>query len=277
MPFVDGPDCRLWVEVLGEGEPVTVFAHGITSSTDELRPLAARAPGTRVLFDFRGHGHSECPPEDAGYGVDGMRRDLDRIADTFGATQAFGISMGTSALLAIVAGNPDRFRRLALFLPVPGDMPSHVPIPQSDPVELPSFADLLECHPLEHVAQLAVSAPEFQPLLQARPYWRELVRARILRMNGTGIPRALRAYAGKTRVIEPDALRKVTAPVLIMGHEGDPIHRASEARSLAGLLPRARLVIWPEPLAMYDDLDSFVRLIGEFLHSSDTGPDGAQS
>ena len=65
--MIDGPDCSLWVETEGSGQPVTVFAHGVTSSVAELQPLAARAPGTRVLFDFRGHGRSESPPEAAGY------------------------------------------------------------------------------------------------------------------------------------------------------------------------------------------------------------------
>src|SRR5437763_14276987 len=93
VPMIDGPDCGLWVEVVGSGDPVTVFAHGVTSSIAELEPLAARAPGTRVLFDFRGHGRSESPPEEAGYDHAAMPRDLKHVADPYDATQRCGISM----------------------------------------------------------------------------------------------------------------------------------------------------------------------------------------
>jgi len=52
---------------------------------------------------------------------------------------------------------------------------------------------------------------------------------------------------------------------LILSHEDDPIHDAKIARRLAELLPNATVRIWPEPLSMYDDLDSFATLIGTFL------------
>jgi 3-oxoadipate enol-lactonase len=261
VPIIEGPDCGLWVEVLGEGEPVTVFAHGVTSSTAELAPLAAHAPGTRVLFDFRGHGMSESPPERAGYDHEAMSRDLELVAGRYDATQAFGISMGAGAIMSVLERTPDRFERLVFFLPASIDA-----VNRGSPYAFPAMAHLLETYSLEEVVRRTIDASGQAPLFARRPYWRELWRARIMRMNSTGVPRALRAYvSGTYPVRDAEALRRVEAPVLILGHEGDPIHDADVARRLAELFPNARLHLWPEPLEMYDDVEAFAAEIGAFL------------
>ena len=263
--MIDGPDCGLWVKVEGSGEPVTLFAHGVTSSIAELEPLAARAPGTRVLFDFRGHGRSESPDESAGYDHAAMRRDLELVTKRYEATQAFGISMGAGAILGLLEDEPDRFRRLAFFIPASLDGPN-----EGSPTVFPALAHLLETYPLDEVVARTIDAPAQSLLFEKRPYWRALWRQRILRMNRDGVPRALRAYvSGTFPVRNADALRRVDAPALILAHESDPIHDAAVARRLASLLPNATLRVWPEPLAMYDDLGSFAALIGAFLSGSD--------
>jgi pimeloyl-ACP methyl ester carboxylesterase len=92
-----------------------------------------------------------------------------------------------------------------------------------------------------------------------------------MRMNRTGVPRALRAYvSGSYPVGDAEALRRVRAPALILAHENDPIHDADVARRLAGLLPNATLRVWPEPLSMYDDVDAFATEIGDFLSGTTT-------
>ncbi|MGH2726869.1 MAG: alpha/beta fold hydrolase, partial [Actinomycetota bacterium] len=249
MPLVDGPDCRLWVEVLGEGKPVTVVAHGITSSSEEISYFAHHAAGTRVLFDFRGHGRSESPPAEVGYDYPAMRRDLEFVADHYRAERAFGVSMGAGAILNLLCDQPHRFERIALFIPARLDEAT-----QEAKDRYPPLAHLLETLPLEEVANLAVAAPESQPLFEMRPQWKTLIRARVMRMNASGIPRALRASIdGGRPVTDTTALSRVTTPVLILAHEGDPIHPAAVARRLAELLPNAELRMWPEPLAMLDD------------------------
>jgi pimeloyl-ACP methyl ester carboxylesterase len=264
--MIDGPDCGLWVETTGSGEPVTVFAHGVTSSIAELEPLAARASGMRVLFDFRGHGRSESPPEEAGYDHKSMRKDLEHVADRFEATQSFGTSMGAGAIMSLVEDHPDRFERLVFFIPASIDAPN-----EASPATYPAFAHMLETYPLEEVVARTVDAPAQAPLFASRPYWRALWGERIMRMNRTGVPRALRAYvSGSYPVGDAEALRRVRAPALILAHENDPIHDADVARRLAGLLPNATLRVWPEPLSMYDDVDAFATEIGDFLSGATT-------
>ena len=264
VPLIDGPDCRLWVDVTGDGDPVTLVAHGITSSSEEIAPFVWQTPGTRILFDFRGHGRSESPPEASGYDTAAMRKDLEFVADTYGATQVLGVSMGSSATLNLLADDPDRFARLLFFIPSRIDKNTEVAKDR-----YPALANMLETMPLEEVADAIVNAPESQPLINMRPQWKELMRARVLRMNGTGIPRALRAFAdGLPPCPDATVLKRVHAPALILAHEDDPIHPSAVARQLADLLPNAEVRIWPAPLAMLDDFAAFTKTIAAFLGGS---------
>jgi pimeloyl-ACP methyl ester carboxylesterase len=258
--LVDGPDCLLNVEIIGTGTPVTVIAHGITSSIEEIRYLAARTSGTRVLFDFRGHGHSESPEPDRGFGHQAMRRDLEQVAARFGATRAVGVSMGAGAILSMLEDDPSRFDRVVLLIPARLDSSNGT----TD--TYPALADALQTQPLAEVAASSLNAAEYQPLFEARPQWRHLVEQRILRMNATGIPAALRVYANEGGPVgDIERLRKVEAPVLILAHEGDGVHHIDVARRLAGLLPNATLRTWPEPLAMFDDPIALSEIVGKFL------------
>ena len=88
MPYVALDDARLHVEVDGEGEPVTVLAHGLTNTCRELARITPLVPGTKVRFCFRGHGHSTSPA--TGYRYADFARDLDAVATEYGATRAVG-------------------------------------------------------------------------------------------------------------------------------------------------------------------------------------------
>jgi 3-oxoadipate enol-lactonase len=128
------PGPHLHVESYGAGEPVTVFAAGLGGTIAETRVLGSGVAGTRVFFDFRGHGRSGSPA-DGDWSYAALTRDLSAVADGAGATRAVGMSMGAAALLGILAGNPDRFARNVFFLPAildeprgdVGDLPLYVP------------------------------------------------------------------------------------------------------------------------------------------------------
>jgi pimeloyl-ACP methyl ester carboxylesterase len=114
----------LHVESYGRGEPVTVFASGLGGAIAETRTLGSGVAGTRVFFDFRGHGASGSPA-DGDWSYAALSRDLRRVADGSGATRAAGVSMGAAALLGVLAETPDRFARNAFFLPAILDVPRH--------------------------------------------------------------------------------------------------------------------------------------------------------
>ena len=90
-------DVTLHVDVDGEGEPVTLLAHGLTNSCRELAQLTPLVPGTKVRFCFRGHGHSSSPQR--GYRFVDFARDVEAVADAYRAEVAFGTSLGAGAII----------------------------------------------------------------------------------------------------------------------------------------------------------------------------------
>lgn len=260
--LIDGPACRLWVEVVGEGEPVTVFAHGLGSSGRDLEALAERTRGCSILMDFRGHGRSQTPSEDAGYDHPAMRADLSVVADRFGARNVVGVSMGAGAVMNLLADEPDRFERVAMLIP------SRIDEPCPDPGGTLRMAHELETLPLEEIARRLLALPDLEPILARDARWYDHMRDQILRMNAVGVPRAFRAYAtGAPPVTDASALRDVRAPVLVAANSNDPNHPASVAQRLAELLPQCELEFYPDFAMFLDVLDAFGARLSGFLTS----------
>jgi pimeloyl-ACP methyl ester carboxylesterase len=59
---------------------------------------------------------------------------------------------------------------------------------------------------------------------------------------------------------------RLTLPVLVVGQEGDEVHPASVAREIATALPNARLEVFTEGSALWDDRRALRALLGEFLN-----------
>jgi pimeloyl-ACP methyl ester carboxylesterase len=64
---------------------------------------------------------------------------------------------------------------------------------------------------------------------------------------------------------DPTPIRKVTAPALVVGQEGDPVHRAEVARDLAATLPNAELVLFDDRDAMLAQVAELTQRVGAFL------------
>src|SRR3954449_829882 len=115
VPVVNLDDEAIDYLVTGSGAPVTVFAHGLSGSIAETRPLGSGVSGTRVFFHFRGHGESASPAGTWTY--DDVGSELLAVADHFGASRAVGASMGAGAIVNVLGKRPGRFERVVLFLP----------------------------------------------------------------------------------------------------------------------------------------------------------------
>jgi 3-oxoadipate enol-lactonase len=84
-------------------------------------------------------------------------------------------------------------------------------------------------------------------------------------MNSTGIPKAIREVIDDPPIREGEPLRRVTAPALVIGQEGDPVHRAEVARELAESLPNAELILFEDRHAMLGEVATLTQRIAEFL------------
>lgn len=220
--------------VIGDGGPVTVFAHGLGGSAAETRPLALRAPGTRVLLSFRGHGGSDAL--DDGWDYHLLAEDLLTVADHVGATGCVGLSLGCGALLRILRDAPDRFARLAFV------MPASVDSARADgaTLRLEALGGAIDRGDVEAVTALLLAEVPVElrsrravPLLLAR-------QAKTLVQRPAPVPRTA------DRPLEDrSVLRRVSTPTLVIGQEADLLHPLSLAREVAELMPAGRLLALP--------------------------------
>jgi pimeloyl-ACP methyl ester carboxylesterase len=232
---VSAPDgVTLRVVTSGAGPPVTVFAAGLGGTIPETRTLGSGVAGTRVFFDFRGHGGSGVPPGgDWSYAA--LARDLRAVADDSGATRAVGVSMGAAALLGVLAETPGRFEKVVFFLPAILDRPrADVTVSR-----LGRLAERIDAGDRDAVVELlATEVPrELRGTLAVTAYLRD----RAAQLSGPGVAGLVRALATSHPVSDRVRLAGVTAECLVVGQEGDETHPAQIARELAAALPRARL------------------------------------
>lgn len=220
---------------IGEGGPITVFAHGLGGSTAETRPLAHRVGGTRVLLDFRGHGDSA--PLENGWDYDLFAHDLLAVADAVGATQAVGLSLGAGALLRLLSREPDRFGKVAFVLPAAIDGTRR----DGATLRLQKLGEAIARSDARAAADLLLAE------LPASVRTRRGVDALVLRRATQLVARPAPAPRYDDRpVLDRSVLAAITVPALVIGQRDDPLHPAALAAELAAALPKADLLTLEE-------------------------------
>lgn len=258
MPEVTTEDAALHVEVDGSGSPVTVFAHGLTNSCQELAAFTPFLAGTKVRFDFRGHGRSSVP-EAGAYRFADFARDLDAVATEHGATRAVGTSLGAGAITHLIAREPDRFERIVFLLPAALD------VQLTDHEDFDRTAHLLETLPLDEAIEAILSSSGRAQVYERAPWLRELDMLLWQDMNATGVARAIREVVRDVAVTDRELLRRVTAPTLIICREGDSIHPAELGRILADLMPNAEMIVLADENELMAAIPALVGTVKTFL------------
>jgi 3-oxoadipate enol-lactonase len=250
-------DAVLHVEVDGQGEPVAILAHGLTNSCRELASLTSLVPGTKVRFCFRGHGHSSSP--ETGYRFADFARDVEAVADAYGADVAMGTSLGAGAIAHLVASQPDRFRKLVFLLPAGLD----VPFQYKD--RMLRTAGMVEGRSMEEAIQAVLSDPDRLANYQQFPWLRDFDQEMLRDLNVVGVPRAIREVIEDWPLRDREDMRRVTAPTLLICREGDVIHPAVVGRILAGIMPNAELLLYPDAQSMFAAIPEIVERVRRFL------------
>jgi pimeloyl-ACP methyl ester carboxylesterase len=257
MPEIATEDAVLHVEVDGEGDPVTVLAHGLTNNCRELAALTPFVPGTKVRFDFRGHGRSSAP--ETGYGFADFARDLDAVATAYGATRAVGTSLGAGAIAHLLAEDPDRFERTVWLLPAGLDLPF------AFQARYRSMADELDGKTPEEALEWVVSDPERAAAYLQAPWKLEVDKVLWEHEHPDGLAKAIRGAVSDWPVQDRALLRRVTAPVLLVCIEGDEIHPAELGRILQDLLPNSELLLFEGQEELFASLPDVVQRVSTFL------------
>ncbi|HPU52277.1 MAG TPA: alpha/beta fold hydrolase [Burkholderiaceae bacterium] len=123
MPLLDRDGVRIHYEVHGKG-PVVLLSHGYSATSQMWRGQidALSKDHTLVVWDMRGHGLSDSPPEQARYSAEATVDDMAALLDVVGAERAVigGLSLGGYMSLMFHARYPQRVRALLILDTGPG-------------------------------------------------------------------------------------------------------------------------------------------------------------
>jgi pimeloyl-ACP methyl ester carboxylesterase len=251
VPEIRLDDVTLYCEVDGDGAPVTVVAHGLTNNRNELAGFTPLLPGTKVRFDFRGHGKTVTSP-DARFRFEDFARDVDAVAAAYEATVAIGTSLGAGALGNLVCRVPDRFERMVWLLPAGLD----IPFPLKDRYH--ELAGGLEGKTPAQALEAILGDPAKMADQIQTPWRWEIERVLWEHDDFDALARAINGVIEDWPIPDRELLRDVAIPTLIVGIGGDEIHPAELAILLADLMPNAEL-------QMFESQDALFRRIPELL------------
>jgi pimeloyl-ACP methyl ester carboxylesterase len=258
VPEVRSDDVTLFCEVDGSGAPVTVIAHGLTNNRNELAAFTPMLPGTKVRFDFRGHGRTVTGPG-ARFRFEDLARDLDAVAEAHGATAAIGTSLGAGALGNLVCRIPDRFERMVWLLPAGLD----VPFALRDRYH--ELAGGLEGKEPAEALEAILSDPA-KVAERIRTPWRwEIERLLWEHDDFDALARAIHGVVDDRPIPDRELLRRVEIPTLIVGIEGDEIHPAELARLLADLLPGGEALVYESQDELFLHIPELLARVSSFL------------
>ncbi|WP_372411378.1 alpha/beta fold hydrolase [Streptomyces luteireticuli] len=211
--------------------PTVVLIHGmlidsLVSHYFTLAPRFAAAGLDVIMYDLRGHGHSERPPD--GYRLEDHLDDLEALLDLLGPpgpVHLVGNSYGGTIAFGYAARHPGRVASVSLIESEPATgawsrkMAANLARGAEELARDGLFEELTERHG-KHVTKRIRSA------------------ARLL--HTTTMARDVPA----SRVLDEDGIRAVGCPVLAL--YGAESELAAQEAWLGSLLPRCRTVVVPD-------------------------------
>jgi len=234
--------------VTGSGAPSTVFVAGLAQTLADVRIFGSGVTGTRTFVEL------VVPSvEDA---VDGVASVCREVA----ATQALGVSLGATSLLALAVRQPPPFDRLVLALP--GEVLGEHAEPARD--SLQSLRDAFERRDQIAVAQTLL---EMQPVsvrsrLQVTMWARRQADVILSLPLGPLLDDVL--YGAASSLVDDTDLASLTMPVLVLAQTDDALHPLTAAEQLANTLPNAQLVVSDVPW-VWSARERLRNVVSEFL------------
>lgn len=218
-----------------------------------------------VLVDNRGSGGSDLPT--GSFGVADMATDIVAVLDAAGVRRAhvMGASLGGMVAQELAVDHPERVEGLVLVSTTPG-WPFAYPMPAMSARLIAATGGMNREVALHRHAENALSG---RTTIQGRP---ELLDRLVeLQRSRPADPRAWSAqaaagarYAGRLRQT------RIPARTLVLQGGADTVVDPRNAKVLAGRIPGAQLVIFPElgHLLFWQDPDGFVAVVTSFLLAS---------
>lgn len=261
MPYASASDgARIFYEARGDGEPLLLStASFCTHRHWEHQAEALAAHFRLVVWDYRGHGQSDAPDDDARFSLAQVTDDLRCVhAEVVGDEPSWigGLSIGGLVSLSYALAHPARTRGLLLLNTGPGF---------KNPKAAAGWTSMLE------KAATKMQTVGLETYLEGRRARDEILglqpdseaartaREGFLTSSTAGLTRFARRVAGPVPNLV-DELQRIDVPALVLIGELDPnFERASHV--LAAKLPRATRVVLPGAghVVNLDQPDAFVR------------------
>lgn len=236
--FTTPDGIRLTFEIEGQGRPV-LWQHGLGATL--AQPAAVFPDGfQRITLACRGHEDSDLgPPEDLS--IASFAKDALALLDHLGLQRLAigGISLGAAIGLRLAAYHPDRVSQLILARPAFLDRPALEG--QAGYIEAGRFLEQYGAAGLNAFREspiftsVAAASPDNAASLASyfsrpRPDTTVALLARLPK-DWPGVPLAM--------------IEGLAQPTLVIGNGEDIVHPLAFAKTLAALIPRARLQVIP--------------------------------
>ncbi|MEY2462589.1 MAG: 3-oxoadipate enol-lactonase [Acidimicrobiaceae bacterium] len=247
----------------GPGRPF-VWGHGLTSSmasedtTNVFDWRGTLGDAWRVVrYDARGHGASGASSDEADYAWPNLALDELGLLDALGLDRVVlgGASMGAATALHAAVLAPERVEKLVLVIP-----PTAWATRAGQAKLYRAGArtvQLLGVGAMVTAARLAPSPAIFRNELAGL---REAMLTSQQGLDRHTLPTVLRG-AASSDLPDPDALRALAMPALVLAWDTDPGHPVTTAEQLTDLLPGAELHVAREPA----EVVAWPGLVADFL------------
>jgi pimeloyl-ACP methyl ester carboxylesterase len=250
------------VQVEGEGRAL-VWTHGFTASMASEDVLGSSAflrglPGVKLVrYDARGHGGS-APGKDAQASAwHSLALDLLELADRLELARpvAGGASMGVATTLHAAVRAPRRFAGLLLTIP-----PTAWETRPAQAALYSGGAALVEARGVDAYLDAMRAAFRANPIPGFDESVQEAMIAALRAKTAPELAQLLRG-AALSDLPDPDALRALDVPALILPVRGDPGHPLSTAERLHELLKGSALIVLNDLRELAQQRDAIARFV----------------
>ncbi len=211
----------IYYESHGAGFPL-ILAYGLGGNAGEWHPQVSElSKGYRlILWDPRGHGQSDSPPEREKYGMGISAEDLHGLMNHLDIPKAYvgGLSMGGGIATHFTLAHADR---VAALLIIDSATASGLPTPPEARAMREKTIELAETQGMKAVAEYAISTnPNIAGRAGQGPEAVKGIHDMYLALDPTGYANTIRAMLAEDSIT--DRLPEIQVPTLVLVGEQDP-------------------------------------------------------
>lgn len=262
MPLIPVGDVSLYYELTDFCEPwkaappPIVFLHGLGGDHGfwlyQVPAFCHRYPV--ITLDLRGHGQSTIPTKP--FGMQEMARDVVRLLRALGAERAHlvGVSLGGMVAQQFALDYPQALASLVLA-------DTLCEVPEAFREIAASGFQFIEANDMRTIAQARITAAFSE---RVDPVLLEYAIDRVAQNDKDAY---LSAACAAFSFSAAQAIKKISAPTLIVCGENDQVTPLALSETLAGAIPGARLakIAGSGHISNLDYPQEFNRIVGEFL------------